>query len=85
MLPTIKNQSDAIPLIHLKIGQQAKILRIEKQNNSFDHLSDLGIIPGSEVKKISEAPFGGPIQISIQNSRLAIGKGLAENIWVVPY
>ena len=43
-------------------------------------LTGLGISPGTEITMISSAPFGGPIQIMIRGTKLAIGRGLARKI-----
>ena len=43
-------------------------------------LTGLGITPGTKITMISSAPFGGPIQIALRGTKLAIGRGLARKI-----
>jgi Fe2+ transport system protein FeoA len=46
-------------------------------------LMDLGLTPGTEVLVVKSAPFHGPLEISVKGSRLALGRGMAERIFVV--
>jgi ferrous iron transport protein A len=48
--------------------------------SATQRLTGLGITPGTEITMISSAPFGGPIQITIRGTKLAIGRGLARKI-----
>jgi len=43
---------------------------------------DMGLTPGTEITVTKIAPFGGPIEICVRGSRLALGRGMAERILV---
>ena len=45
-------------------------------------LTDLGLTPGTEITVIQAAPFNGPLEITVRGSRLAIGRGMANKIFV---
>ena len=45
-------------------------------------LEDMGLTPGTEVTVVKSAPFSGPLEIRVRGSRLAIGRGMAERIFV---
>jgi len=45
-------------------------------------LTDLGLTPGTKVTVIQAAPFNGPLEITVRGSRLAIGRGMANKIFV---
>jgi Fe2+ transport system protein FeoA len=45
-------------------------------------LEDMGLTPGTRVTVVRSAPFRGPLEVRIRGSRLAIGKGMAERIFV---
>ena len=45
-------------------------------------LTDLGLTPGTKITVIKSAPFHGPLEVYVRGSRLAIGKGMAERIFV---
>ncbi len=45
-------------------------------------LLDLGLVPGTKLSFVRSAPFGGPIEISVRGSALAIGREMARKILV---
>lgn len=45
-------------------------------------LMDLGLTPGTRVTVVRSAPFRGPIEVAVRGSRLALGRGMAERIFV---
>jgi len=45
-------------------------------------LMDLGLTPGTKVTVVKSAPFHGPVEILVRGSRLALGRGMAEKIFV---
>lgn len=71
-----------IPLTELSLNTQAKVAHIIAGRNASQRLSGLGITIGTPIKILSQAPFKGPLQIEIRNTRLAIGRGLAQKIIV---
>jgi len=42
----------------------------------------MGLTPGTEIVVVKSAPFHGPIEILVRGSRLAIGRGMTETIFV---
>jgi len=45
-------------------------------------LMDMGLTPGTKVTVVESAPFHGPLEILVRGSRLALGRGIAERIFV---
>jgi Fe2+ transport system protein FeoA len=45
-------------------------------------LEDMGLTPGIRVTVVKSAPFHGPLEVYVRGSRLALGKGMAERIFV---
>jgi DtxR family Mn-dependent transcriptional regulator len=45
-------------------------------------LMDMGLTPGTRVSVVKSAPFHGPIEVHVRGSRLALGRGMAERIFV---
>ncbi len=45
-------------------------------------LRQLGIMPGSCLRVIRHAPFGGPLLIEIEGRSVALGRGIAAKIKV---
>lgn len=42
----------------------------------------MGLTPGTKVTVVNSAPFHGPLEVYVRGSRLAIGRGMAERIFV---
>ena len=45
-------------------------------------LLDMGLTPGTKVMVVKTAPFHGPVEILVRGSRLALGRGMAERVFV---
>ena len=58
------------------------ITNLDNKNNSKLRLSEMGLMPGIEVRMIKKTPFGGPVQIKINNYYLTLRKEDAELIFL---
>jgi len=45
-------------------------------------IGDMGLCSGAEVKVVNAAPFQGPVEVEVKGTRLAIGRALAEKVYV---
>lgn len=43
-------------------------------------LLELGLTPGTQVRVVQDS--GGPMLLAVRGSRVALGRGLAERLWV---
>jgi len=43
---------------------------------------DMGLTPGTRVTIVKSAPFSGPLEVLVRGSRLVLGRGMAEKIFV---
>jgi len=78
-----------LPLTALKNGETAIIVSIdspsEKEQGRWGlkkRLMDMGLTPGTKITVVKSAPFHGPIEIIVRDTRLALGRGIAERILV---
>ena len=78
------NNCTCLRLISLKNGQKSKIVRIEGGRMMNQRLNDMGLTIGTIITIEREAPFGGPIQIVVRGSSLALGRGIASRVFVQP-
>lgn len=69
-------------LTSLKRGEVGVVAFIRGGRAAVDRLSDLGLTVGAQVKVVNAAPFGGPIEVSVRGSNLAIGRGLASKVFL---
>ena len=67
-------------LYNLNINKTARISELANSYDSVSRLSEMGIIPGAEVRIVKKNPFGGPIQLKLNNSYIAIRKEDAQMI-----
>ena len=67
-------------LKELKINQNAIIQSVGGEGSLRQHLLDMGIIPGAEVKMIRLAPMGDPLEIRIHDYELTLRLADAEQI-----
>ena len=69
-------------LYDLNINTPATINSLNSTNVFCGRLSEMGVLPGSLVRVVKKNPFGGPIEIKLNNSYLAIRKEDAELIFI---
>ena len=80
---TIKNSNEYYGyLIDAPLDISVEVIQVQSGFRAAQRLSELGILPGTTIKKISQAPFRGPIQIQVRGTRLALGQGIAQKIVV---
>jgi DtxR family Mn-dependent transcriptional regulator len=69
-------------------GQPVEIRRVVGQEPALlRYLTELGLVLSTQIEMVSKAPFNGPITIRVigsQHSDLALGRELAEKIFVMP-
>ena len=71
-----------ISLTEIKVGKKAIIMEV-RGGKTFKHrLESLNLRPGKKIKKVSSAPFKGPVVVEIGECKIAIGRKMASNIWV---
>ena len=68
-------------LSDLKEKEKAKIVKIQGGIGIIQRLMDLGLTYGTVVQIVRN--FGrGPIIVSVRNTDIALGRGIARKIWV---
>lgn len=73
-----------ISLAKLPSGCYAQILRFEGGEEASRRLKAIGLRIDKKIKKISAGFFLGPIFLSVDGVKLAIGHGLASKVMVKP-
>lgn len=69
-----------MPLTMLPIGKEAVVNTCRAKDPTKKFLEGLGIVPGAAISVISE--MGGNLIISIKGSRIAISRGVAQQLMV---
>ncbi len=68
----------------LKIGSCARITAVGGEGVLRQHLLDMGVITGAEVKAVKLAPMGDPLEIQIHGYELTLRIADADRIEIVP-
>jgi DtxR family Mn-dependent transcriptional regulator len=79
-----------VPLTALRDGETGTVTSIKSGRGrgrgrgwGFEkRLMDMGLTPGTRVTVVKSAPFHGPMEILVRGSRLALGRGMVERIFV---
>lgn len=87
-----------VPLTTLRNGETGTVTSIRPglrhgRGHGFKHgqvpgwgfekrLMDMGLTPGTRVTVVRSCPFHGPVEVAVRGSRLALGRGMAERIFV---
>lgn len=69
-----------MPLTMMKTGEPGVIKRVGGKEETKRFLNNLGFVEGSEVVVVSE--IAGNVIVNVKNSRVAIGKEMANKILV---
>lgn len=66
----------------LNIGSYAKIVAVKGDGANRQHLLEMGLIPGGQIKLVKYAPLGDPIEFKINGYELTLRKDDAKKIQV---
>jgi Fe2+ transport system protein FeoA len=69
-----------LPLVDCPRDCRACLRGMDIDHCVVRRLRELGLTPGVEVRVVQDA--GGPMLLSVRGSRVALGRDLAEKMWV---
>lgn len=69
-----------LPLVDCPRDRDACLRCLEVDRCVVHRLIELGLTPGTQVRVVQDA--GGPMLLSVRGSRVALGRDLAERVWV---
>ena len=69
-------------LSNLKSDEEGAVTFIRCGKQARQRLLDMGLTRGANLQVLNAAPFHGPIELAIRGTTLAIGRGLAEKVFV---
>lgn len=68
-----------LPLARCPKGHPACLRCVDADHCVALRLMELGMTPGVELQVVQD---GGPLLVAVRGSRVALGRDLAENVWV---
>ncbi len=69
-------------LSNLKPEEEGVVAFIKSGHKACQRLLDMGLTCGTRVRVVNAAPLHGPMEIEIRGTNLALGKGLAGQVFV---
>ncbi len=71
------------PLTEFERNDRLKIVKItDEEPKLLCYLATLGLMPRKQIRVEQKAPFNGPIMVKVGNAVYALGRKIAESIWV---
>ena len=62
--------------------EEVEVVSVNAGFGARRRLYNLGIYPGSNIRKRKDAPFRGPLQVIVKGTNIVLGRGLASKIIV---
>ena len=69
------------PLSTVRDGEKVKLARIDAGRGLNSRLASMGLVPNVEITVVSNRQRG-PFMISVKNSKMMLGRGMANKIMV---
>jgi ferrous iron transport protein A len=63
-------------------GKWVRVLRVEGDRALKNRLAQHGLYPGDLVRVLRTAPLDGPLLVEANGREIAIGRSVAENIFI---
>lgn len=76
------NPNRRLTLNTINPGEKVKIIGIAGGWSGHERLTGLGFRPGLIVEMVAVHPFRGPMVVRMDNTQIAIGRGLARKVIV---
>ena len=71
-------------LAEISIGQSAKVRSVDGPRGFRRRLLEMGLVPGTDVRIVTRAPLGDPLQIEVRGGQWSIRRAEAAQIQVQP-
>jgi len=80
----IQESTPIISLRQLRVGQRARISRVNADGELGRRLRDMGLVPGTEVAVVGRAPLKDPVALRLRDFTLTLRNNEADHILVAP-
>lgn len=69
---------DTFPLIRAAVGQEVRLVEINGGRQLTRRLVEMGMTPGVKMRVLQNS--GGPLLLAVSDSRIALGRGMADKM-----
>jgi DtxR family Mn-dependent transcriptional regulator len=73
---------ELVPLVTLRKGEKGTVRFLRGGKGLIRRLSDMGLTRNTKISVNKTAPFRGPIEICVRGTNLALGRGVANKVFV---
>lgn len=77
-----KRRENLVAVADLKEHEGGKVVFVRGDSKVLRRLLDMGINTGTPLHVIKSAPFGGPVEVAVRGSKLALGRDIAADVFV---
>ena len=77
-----RRNANLTSLADLKEHEEGRVAFIRADSRVLRRLLDMGITTNTTVHIIKSAPFGGPVELAVRGSKLALGRDIASDVFV---
>ena len=77
-----KNSQNRVAVSSLEKGQCGKISLIRGGYKVLQRLGNMGLKPGTKIRAVKVSPSNGPVEVSVGDSKVVLGKGVASKVFV---
>jgi ferrous iron transport protein A len=74
------NLNGTLPLSMVAVGEPVRLKHIDAGRRLTHRLMELGLTPGVNLTIVQDS--GGPLLVSVRDSRVALGRGMAHKVRV---
>jgi ferrous iron transport protein A len=72
-----------MPLMEAATGEEVRLAEIRGGRGLSHRLAELGLTPGTRMRIVANN-HAGPLIVSVKESRLMLGRGMIDRIFVTP-
>jgi len=65
-------------------GAEGRLVRLEGDRAFRRRLMEMGLLPGTPVRVVRQAPLGGVMELEVRRSRLSVRRSEASLLFVTP-
>lgn len=73
---------DTLPLNALEVGQKGRVARVSDEGETLRYLAEVGLVPGTEVTMLTQAPFEGLVRLQIDQAEVGVDEKVAAAVLV---
>lgn len=77
-----KRNENLISILDLNEHKKGRVSFIRGDHKVIRRLLDMGITIGAIISVIKVAPLGGPVEVAVRGSKLALGRDIASNVFI---